>query len=154
MQSTKQAVFMLGEDGYSLDIMDVIAIEKIAAVRSVSSFPKNFKGVMVLRGDKIPVYSLRRKFGMEDIQTDDDTRLIITLVDGLKIGFEVDKMAEIVQVDETQVNDVPPIVKEEDTSYMKSVIKVDDRLILMLDPGGILPSEDFNMVKTVINNLE
>jgi purine-binding chemotaxis protein CheW len=154
MQSTKQAVFMLGEAGYSLDIIDVIGIEKVTTLNTVSSLPKNFKGVIILRGDKIPVYSLRRKFHLDDIDTDDETRHIISMVDGIKIAFEVDKMTEIVQVEEDQLNDVPTIVKEEDTSYMKSIIKVNDRLVIVLNPNGVLSADELNKVKAVINNDE
>lgn len=154
MQSTKQAVFMLGEDGYSLDIIDVIGIEKVTIVNTVSSLPKNFKGVIILRGDKIPVYSLRRKFHLEEIETDDETRHIITSVDGVKIAFEVDKMAEIVQVEENQLNDIPIMVKEEDTSYMKSIIKVNNRLVIVLNPNGVISGDELIKVKAVINNDE
>lgn len=154
MQSTKQAVFMLGEDGYSLDIMDVIGIEKVTDIKPVSCLPKNFIGMILLRGDKIPVYSLRRKFGFEDIEPDDETRLIVTSVSGIKIAFEADKMAEIVQVEEDKLNEVPSIVKEKDTSYMKAVIKVNGRLVIAINPNGVIPEEDLNSLKALLNHID
>lgn len=142
MQSTKQAIFRLGQDEYSLDIMDVIAIEKILTIEPVSSFTQNFKGVISLRGDIIPVYSLRRKFGLEDTQPDADTRFVIASVNEMQVAFEVDKMAEIVQVNPDQMNEVPVILKDKDTSYLKLISKVGDHLVIMLDKNGILTEEE------------
>ncbi|MDD3173317.1 MAG: chemotaxis protein CheW [Herbinix sp.] len=150
MKSTKQAVFMLGEEEYSLDIMDVNTIEKVIAIEPVASFPKNLKGVIKLRGDVIPVYSLRRKFGLEDVEPDLDTRFIITTSNGILTAYEVDKMTEIVQVDEDLIYEVPSIVKAKDTTYMKAVTNVNGRLVIILNNDGILTEEEQNKLKAVI----
>ena len=151
MQSTKQAVFMLGDKEFGLDIMEVNIIEKFMNIEPVSSFPDTLKGIIKLRGDVIPVYSLRRKFGLGDIQPDDETRFIITTSNDIQIAYEVDKMSEIVQFEENQMYEVPSIIKNKDTSYMKQVTSVDDRLIVILDQNGILTEEEQTKIKTVIN---
>ena len=151
MQSTKQAVFMLGEEEYGMDIMEVNIIEKFMAIEPVANFPSNLKGIIKLRGDVIPVYSLRRKFGMEDTQPSDDTRFIITTSNGIMIAYEIDKMSEIVQFEDDQVFEVPQLVKSKDTSYMKSVTNIGDRLIIVLDHDGILSEEEQTKIKAVVN---
>jgi purine-binding chemotaxis protein CheW len=150
MQSTKQAVFMLGEEEYGLDIMDVNIIEKVIPVEPVASFSKNFKGIIRLRGDVIPVYSLRRKFGLEDIAADDDTRFIITNSNGNPVAYEVDRMIEIVQLEPEQMIEAPSVVKNKDTSYMKAVTNVHDRLVIILNHDGILTEDEQSKIKAVI----
>jgi purine-binding chemotaxis protein CheW len=150
MQSTKQAVFRLGDEEYSLNIMDVNSIEKAMTIETVSSLPENVKGVIKLRGDIIPVYSLRKKLGMEEIQPGPDTRFIVTDSNGILMAYEVDKMSEIVLVDENQLNAVPSIIKDQDTSYIKSVTNVGARLILNLDNNGILTGEEQSKIKAVL----
>ena len=151
MQSTKQAVFMLGDKEFGLDIMEVNIIEKFMNIEPVTSFPDTLKGIIKLRGDVIPVYSLRRKFGLGDIQPDDETRFIITTSNDILIAYEVDKMSEIVQFEENQMYEVPSVIKNKDTSYMKLVTSVDDRLIVILDQNGILSEEEQTKIKKVIN---
>ena len=151
MQSTKQAIFQLGEDEYGLDIMDVNTIEKFITIEPVVNFPKNLKGIIRVRGDVIPVYSLRRKFGLEDIQPDDDTRFIITTSNGIQIAYEVDKMIEIVQFEQEQLSEVPSIVKSRDTSYLKAITNAHDCLVIILDHNGILSEEEQTKIQTVIN---
>ena len=150
MQSTKQAVFMVGEEKYGLDIMDVNTIENFMEIEPVAKFPKNFKGAIKLRGDVIPVYSLRRKFGLEDIPADDNTRFIITKSNESLIAYEVDQMSEIVPFEEEQIFEVPEVVKSKDTSYMKKLTSTDDCLVIILNNNGIL-SEEEQKVKTTVN---
>lgn len=150
MQSTKQAVFMLGDKEYGMDIMEVNIIEKFMRIEPVASFPNNLKGIIKLRGDVIPVYSLRRKFGLGDAEASDDTRFIITTSNGIPIAYEVDKMSEIVLFEGDQIYEVPSIVKNKDTSYMKFITNVDDRLIVILDHDGILSEDEQNKIKAVI----
>jgi purine-binding chemotaxis protein CheW len=150
MKSTKQAVFMVGEKEYGMDIMEVNIIEKFMNIEPVANFPNNLKGIIRLRGDVIPVYSLRRKFGLEDIQPTDDSRFIITSSNGIQIAYEVDKMSEIVQFDEGQIYDVPSVVKSKDTSYIKLITNIDDRLVVILDQDGILTEEEQNKIKAVV----
>jgi purine-binding chemotaxis protein CheW len=150
MQSTKQAIFTLGDEEYGFDIMDVNIIEKVIPIEPVAAFPKNLKGIIKLRGDVIPVYSLRRKFGMADVQADDDTRFIITTSNDIQIAYEVDKMKEIVQFEADQLFEVPSIVKSKDTTYMKHITNIDDRLVVVLNHDGILSEDEQNKIKAVV----
>jgi len=149
MQSTKQAIFKLGEAEYGLDIMEVNTIEKFITIEPVANLPKNLKGVIRLRGDVIPVYSLRRKFGLEDIQPNDDTRFIITTSNGILIAYEVDQMVEIVPLEPEQLNEVPSILLSKETSYLKSLTNIHEGLVIIMNHDGILSEEEQNKIKAI-----
>jgi purine-binding chemotaxis protein CheW len=70
-------IFSLGKELYGIDIKKVTTIEKekqyiITRVPKSSSF---VKGVINLRGEIIPVIKLRKKFGMNEIEINEDTRI-------------------------------------------------------------------------------
>ena len=150
MQSTKQAIFQLGEEEYGLDIMDVNIIEKYIQIEPVAKFPKNIKGIIRLRGDVIPVYSLRSKFGLEEIEPTDETRFMITTSNDIQIAYEVDKMMEIVDFESEQLYASPEIAQNKDTTYIKAITNVHDRLVILLDQNGILSDEEQEKVKIVM----
>ena len=150
MQNTKQAIFSLGDYEYGLNIKDVSIIEEAIPVEPVVNLPKNLKGIIHLRGDVIPVYSLRRKFGLAEIPTDDETRFIITKSEDMLIAFEVDQMNEIVQPEPDQIFEVPSIIINKDTSYIKSITNVDGRLVVILDHNLIMTEDEKAKVKTAI----
>lgn len=150
MQSTKQAVFMLGKEEYGMDIMDVNIIEKPIPIEPVAGLPKNFKGIINLRGEVIPIYSLRRKFGLEDAETDRDTRFILTTSNNVPVAYEVDRMVEIAQLEDNQQSEVPQIAKSEDTAYMQSVANIRGQLVIILNHNGILTREEQEKLQNVI----
>lgn len=154
MESTKHAIFILGEEKYGLNIMDVNTIEKFITINPVENAPKNVKGLIHLRGNKIPVYSLRRKFGLQEIEPDEDTRFIITFSNELQIAYEVDKMIEIAQIGQEQMNEVPSIIRSKDTAYIKLVSNMDGSLVILLDQNGILTEEERSMIKAIIKQEE
>lgn len=145
--STKQAVFQLNGEDYGLDIIEVSTIEKDIDINKIANSPSNVKGKINLRGREIPVYSLRRKFGIEDKNQDKDTRYLIIDVKGMDIAFEVDQVKGILDIDSSDIFDVPSVIKCNDTSYIKSIAKVDDGLILLLDSSFLLSNEEMDALK-------
>lgn len=150
----QQAIFCIGDEEYGLDIMDVNTVEKYVAVEQVANASNYIKGILDLRGDIIPVYSFRKRFGLEDIEPNEDTRLIITTSNGILMGYEVDKMLEIAQIAPDQINEVPSIIVSKDTSYIKSVSNLNGRLILLLNNDGILSEEEQSSIKTILAKKE
>ncbi len=144
---TKQAIFQIGEDLYGLNIMEVSTVEKYMATEKAANASENVKGIIHLRGEVIPVYSLRSKFGLEDKEPDQDTRLIITKSNDMTIAYEVDKMLGISNLEEEQLYEVPPIVMSRNTTYLKQITNQEGKLILLLDHDGILSQEEQDSLK-------
>lgn len=138
----RQAIFMLGEEKYGLDIMDISIIEKVIKVEPKAGLSGNFKGVIDLRGEIIPVYSLRRRFGLSDIEYNEDTRFVITSSNGKPVAYEVDRVVEIVQVEKDTLLEVPEITINSKNDYMKNVVKYGDNLVIILDPEKIMTEEE------------
>lgn len=145
--STKQAIFQLNGEDYGLDITDVSTVEKDMDIKNLANSPSNVKGKINLRGREIPVYSLRRKFGIEDKKQDKDSRYLIIDVKGLDIAFEVDQVKGILDIDSSDIFDVPSVIKCNDTSYIKSIAKVSDGLILLLDSSFLLSNQEMDALK-------
>lgn len=151
--STKQTVFQLNGEDYGIDIVEVSTVEKDLKIskmvnssnkdlaKNVDSL-KNVKGKVNLRGEEIPVYSLRKKFGFEDIDTGIDTRYLIVNVKGKNIAFEVDHVKGINDIQESDIYEVPSIIKSDQTSYIKSLANVKGDLVIILDSSKILDDEE------------
>jgi purine-binding chemotaxis protein CheW len=154
MQNTKLAIFKLGDEVYGMDILEVGTIEKHIPINRVTNSPHNMLGVMRLREKIIPVYSLRRKFGMEEKKYDANTRYIVTTSNGIPVAFEVDDMEQIIPLEPEQMLDLPLLVKTQDTSFMKYVCKVDDRLALVLDHNQLLEEDDQKTMRAILKSIQ
>ena len=140
--STKQAVFQLNGETYGLDIKQINTIEKDLEILKTENYPKNFIGKVNLRGNEIPVYSLRRKFGLADGKSDNNTRYLITDAKDMQIAVEVDSVKGIKDFEQSDLFDVPEVVKSSGTSYLKSIAYLDGELVLLLDSDMLINGDE------------
>lgn len=150
--SIKQAVFQLNGEEYGLDITQVNTIEKDLEIIKADNLPKNIKGKVKIRGNELPVYSLRRKFGIPDAEADKNTRYLITNAGDVQIALEVDLVKGIKDFDQSDIFDVPEVIKSSDTSYLKSIAHSDEGLVLLLDSSMLMSGDEIKALEKSKSN--
>lgn len=151
MAMKKQIIFKIGDGVYGIDVIRVMGIEKDIPVIPIPNAPECIKGIINLRGDVIPVFSIRQKFNMPDVELS-TKELIIAKSQGVVIAIEVDVVKEIIELDEAKFGAVPSIVKSEQTQYMESVAHVESGLVLVLNLDGLLSRAQAEHLQGVIDN--
>lgn len=154
MEEAKHVIFKLEGEEYGLDIMYVNAIEKYTNIIPVPNAPDCIEGIINLRGDVIPVYSLRAKFRLPKKQVDDNTKLIISKMDDILIAFQVDSVQEITELSEENINEIPRILKTVNTAYIGQVANIDGRMIILMNLKGILSDSEQKNIEEILNNYE
>ena len=100
--ATQQVIFKVNEGEYGLDVAQVNAIETLTSVVPVPNAANHILGIMNLRGDVLPVFSLRTKFGLQEVPVNEQTKIIVTKSNGVTIAFKVDEVKEIIEMEKTQ----------------------------------------------------
>lgn len=152
MEDFKPVVFKLENELYGLDINKVQGIEKEQQVVRVPNTATYIKGIMNLRGDVIPVYSLRKKFGMPETNAA-DIQYIIVRANGSLLALEVDSVDEIHNVDAVDVHEVPSIVNSVDTRYFEKVLKTNRGLIITINIDKLLSDEEVEQIQQMKDSL-
>lgn len=110
------------------DVHEIIPTQKITAVpRS----PRNMLGVTDVRGSVIPVVDLRACLRYEPAEFGSDTRIVLVSYGDSKVGLVVDGVAEVITLEKDAFQ--PVTSGFGDANYLKSVVPLDDRLILHID---------------------
>lgn len=132
--SKQYIVVKIGSEQYGIDISFVDNIVRLQKITRVPKAQKYFKGIINLRGEVVPVMSLRLKMCLDNDEFSDKSRIIILRVDqrGL-LGIMVDEVKEVVTLNTTQVDKYNPDSKDEQSTFIKGVGKHDDQLISLLD---------------------
>ncbi len=127
--------FLLGEDEFGADIMDVKEIIRVPDITKVPNAPVFVEGACNLRGNVLPVIDGRTRFNLERKTKDEYSRVLVIDVDGKATGIVVDKVSEVMRVNTTDIEEPPQIVKNIDSDYLNGVVKLDNgnRLIMLLD---------------------
>lgn len=124
--------FSVANEEYGLDILRVQEIIRTQQLTRVPNLPDYVEGVINLRGKVIPVIALRRRLGLEAMDSDKNTRIVVVDVHGQTIGFIVDAVSEVLRINSDTVEPTPRIGQVE-REYISGVGKLDSRLLLMLD---------------------
>lgn len=125
--------FEVAEEEYAVDILAVQEINRMMELTRVPQSPPDVEGVINLRGKIIPVVDLRKRFCMPPKERTDSNRIVVVEVHKKVVGFIVDKVNEVLRIDESIVDSAPPMVCSVRSEYIAGVGKLKDRLIILLD---------------------
>ena len=139
-ETTKQYIVVnIGNEQYGININYVDNIVRMQKITRVPKAQEFFTGVINLRGEIIPVMSLRKKFELEDDQFTNDSRIIIVKMEqhGM-VGMIVDSVKEVVTLDEADVEKANVGMTEVDKAYVSAVGKIGKNLISLLNLQAVL----------------
>lgn len=139
-EAKQYIVVKLDNEQYGIDISFIDNIVRMQQITRVPKAQSYFAGVINLRGEIIPVMSLRRKFDLADKDYTNATRIIIVKPESnAKIGILVDEVREVVTLEE---DNVEKAVYDEQGLNLLGVGKYKDTLISLLNIQGIIQELD------------
>lgn len=127
-------VFKIGNQEYGVDIQKVTTIiEKDMNIARVPKTPDYIKGVINLRGEIIPVMSIRKRFELPEIEDTEETRIIVLRTDDIVIGIIVDAVAEVIRLTDDSIENVSSFSNDVLMEYIYGVGKVNDKIVTILN---------------------
>ena len=151
--ATQQVIFKVNDGEYGLDVSNVNAIETLTNVVPVPNAANHILGIMNLRGDVLPVFSLRTKFGLQEVPVTEQTKIIVTDSNGVTIAIKVDEVKEIIECDDSNLTEFPSIARSLDTAYVDRVAKHNGRLILVLNQDRLLKDDEAEAISKLVSNV-
>jgi purine-binding chemotaxis protein CheW len=130
--------FQLAQEEYGIEITKVQEIILMGEITRVPQTPKYIKGLINLRSTVIPIVDLRERFGLDQQEIGDETRIMVVNVAGKTIGIIVDAVSEVLRVSPDAIAPPPPTVAGLGREYLTGLAKLDDRLLILLDIDKIL----------------
>lgn len=136
-------VIRLGDEQYGINIKYIDNIVRMQHITRVPKIQNYFKGVINLRGEVIPVMSLRIKMGLPEDEYTNISRIIIVKIESdAAIGLLVDEVKEVVTLDETCIDKVAYDSKDDKTNFITGVGKSNGTLISLLDMHVIVGEKE------------
>lgn len=138
MAEEQLVTFSLGSEEFGVDIMHVQEIIRIPSITRVPKAPDYTEGVINLRGNVIPIISLRTCFGMPLIEATDLSRIIVLQYQPRVFGIRVDAVTEVLHLDSAGIEPPPSIELGMDNKFIRGVGKIGERLIILLELNQIM----------------
>lgn len=132
-------VISLGTEQYGIDISYVDNIVRQQRITRIPKAQPYFKGVINLRGEIIPVMSIRTKFGLGEDEYTNTTRIIIIKLEPQSaVGIIVDEVKEVVTLYGDNIEKVSADSTDEKSQYLSGIGKNGEGLISLLNIAGVI----------------
>ena len=135
-------VLELAGEAYGVEIGRVQEIIRMQPITRVPNVPVFIEGVTNLRGRVIPVLDLRRRFGLAATPPTRQSRIVVAELGSHAVGLIVDGVSEVLRVPADAVEPPSALVTTAESTYLRGVAKLEDRLVLLLDLARILTSSE------------
>lgn len=150
--TTQLVSFQLGEEEYVIEITKIQEIILMGDITRIPHTPNYVKGLINLRSNVIPILALRTRFGLSESNPTDDTRIMVVNIRGKTIGLIVDAVNEVLRVSDGQLSPPPPTVAGLGRDYLTGLVKLESRLLIMLDIDKLLDEETSGVVDSLTDS--
>jgi len=142
-------VFRLGDEEFGVNIHSVQEIVRVPEqLTKIPQAPDFLEGVINLRGSVLPVVDQRRRMGIPSSERHDRQRIMVYLMQGVRTGFVVDSVTEVLRIENRHVSDTPAdVVHTADLIPKVANLPHSKRMILLIDPKALLSGAEIRAVK-------
>jgi len=145
----KILIFKIGGEEFAADIMQV---ERILGYSEPTRIPEAHdfvKGVIKYQEGILPVIDLNKRLHMGNVNCSEESKIIVVKHREMVIGLIVDMVSEVKDIIEEDIEGAPDIVKGISNKYILGIVKLDQRIIILLDTEKILTSEQINELNLI-----
>lgn len=145
----KYMTFKSGNEYFGLAIQYVNEIIQMQEITAIPETEDYIKGLINLRGKVVPVIDVRLRFKQKPLEYNDRTCIIVINVKSTVVGLIVEKIAEVVEINEDNILPPPKIghTDKAQNKYVYGIGKVGTTVKLLLDPDKLLNDEDLSIME-------
>jgi purine-binding chemotaxis protein CheW len=141
--------FHLEGEKYGIKVMQVQEVLRMTEIAPVPGAPHYVLGIINLRGNVVTVIDTRRRFGLPDVDSDDETRIVIVEANNNVVGILVDSVAEVVDLKMSDIETAPNVGNDESSKYIQGVSSSDEELLILVDVDKLLSDEEWQEVASL-----
>lgn len=142
----KVLVFKINGEEFAADIMQVERILGFSEPTQIPEAPEFVRGVINYQEGILPVIDLNMRLNMGASNLSHDSKIIVVKHNEMSIGLIVDMVSEVADISEVDIKAAPDIVKGISNKYITGMIKLNERIIILLDTEKILTLEQINEI--------
>ncbi len=147
--------FMLADEEYGVDILQVQEIKGWDGVTPMPNMPDYILGVINLRGTVVPIIDLRKHFELESVPFDKTTVVIVVRVSNGEqgertMGIVVDAVSEVHNIATADLKPAPDFGGACDTESIKGLVTRDENMLIILDIDHLMNNGVMLMIEQEI----
>lgn len=137
-------VFHLASGEFGVPIESVQEIVRIPEeLTHVPRAPSFVEGVINLRGSVLPVIDQRKRLDLPSIERNDRQRIMVFLISGVRTGFIVDAVTEVLKIPKSAIENAPKLSAEQSRLLGRVAnLEKQKRMIQLIEPSHLIDAAD------------
>ncbi len=143
--------FYAGGKFFGVDILTIREILRDPLIEPIQNAPAFIEGCVRIRGEVVPVISLKKRFGnARSTHQSDQYWVLITSVSGRVFGLIVDSVTRILKINENSILAAPDIILSGlRRQYIQGVCNTELGMLVVLDLNRMLGVDEIQALKKV-----
>ena len=142
MQTKKVVIFKIENEEYAADIMQIEKILDYTEPVKIPETPPFIKGIIKYQDKILPIIDLKTKLHLSLNALNNDSKIIVVKNGNKYIGLIVDLVLEVIDISDENIEETPEIIRCILNKYVNGLVKLDNRLIILLDTDKIVSIEE------------
>ena len=134
--------FSLDNQLYGVNILRMREILLPQDIVRVPRAPQIMEGVINLRGQVIPIVSLRARMDIPVRPFDKKTRIINIELNDMIVGFLVDSIEHIHTISTADIQEPPTTLFAADAECVTGIAQIGDKMLVLLDADKLVSTEE------------
>jgi purine-binding chemotaxis protein CheW len=137
-------IFRLDKEEFGAPIASVQEIVRVPdELVRVPKAPSFVEGVINLRGTVLPVIDLRLRLGLNQVARSDRQRIMVFLISGVRTGFIVDQVAEVLKIPKASIESAPQLSPEQSLLLSRMAnLEKQKRMVQLIDPPHLMGQKE------------
>ncbi|MBX7200940.1 MAG: chemotaxis protein CheW [Rhodospirillaceae bacterium] len=136
LMATDISIFELDDARYGLKLADTREVFRMPQIAPLPKAPAVVEGIVNVRGRVVPVFSLRRRFGLPDKPPHPSEHLLLASAGARAVALRADRVIGAARVDPAAIDALQAITPA--ASFFAGVAKLEDGLVLIHDLATFL----------------
>jgi purine-binding chemotaxis protein CheW len=137
-------VFRIGDAEYCVNLNSVREITSVTNLTHIPNAPDYMQGFINFRGLAIPVFDLKKKFGIGAIEPGKKNILILLNCHDMLIGVLAQEASEILTVQNHQINPMPEF---EYINFVSGLIQKEKIMVIILEINKIFDLQSLQNIR-------
>lgn len=149
MKVNKVVIFKINDEEYAADITEIERILGYTEPTKIPEAPSFVKGVIKYQEMILPIIDLKARFHLSSNAKMNEAKIIVVKNESKYIGLIVDMVSEVMDISSVIIDVPPDIIKGSLNKYVSGIVKLDGRIVILLDTEKIISLEEI----TELNSL-
>ncbi|PFG07810.1 MULTISPECIES: chemotaxis protein CheW [unclassified Marinobacter] len=148
-QVLQYVTFRLDDETYGINVMQIQEVLRYSEIAPVPGSPDYVLGIINLRGNVVTVIDTRRRFGLNDADITDSSRIVVMESADQVMGILVDSVAEVVYLKSSEIETAPNVGSEESARFIQGVCNKNGELIILVEFDKMLTDHEWADISTL-----